>query len=223
MSMMTKTTTAILRAGLPPLPDHMKALRVDDRGYPVPWFVAWIDGIPDFRVADSAKAEKARRFSQCWICGNRLGVWKSFVIGPMCAVNRVTSEPPCHWDCAEFSALACPFLTLPKAQRRDTNMPADVVDPAGMMIPRNPGVTCLWTTNTYRVMRVDNGALYRLGDPMHVRFFTQKRPATRTEILESIDSGMPTLEREASKEGPDALAALADAYRAMLPLLPAAA
>jgi len=29
-----------LRPNLPPLPDRMKALPIDRRGFPVPWFVA---------------------------------------------------------------------------------------------------------------------------------------------------------------------------------------
>lgn len=31
------------------LPSHMKQLKRDDVGRPVPWFVAWVDGKPDFR------------------------------------------------------------------------------------------------------------------------------------------------------------------------------
>ena len=40
---------------LPPMPSRIAALPVDERGYPVPWFVAWIDGKPEFRCADPAK------------------------------------------------------------------------------------------------------------------------------------------------------------------------
>ena len=43
------------------------------KGYPVPWFVAWIDGVPDFRVADGRKLWEAVRHSRCWVCGDKLG------------------------------------------------------------------------------------------------------------------------------------------------------
>ena len=35
---------------LPPLPRRFLGLPIDDRGYPVPWFVHWVDGKPDFRL-----------------------------------------------------------------------------------------------------------------------------------------------------------------------------
>lgn len=211
-----------IRSGLPTLPVKMRKLAIDDRGYPVPWFVAWINGKPDFRIADSVKALRAQRYGYCWICGDNTGAVETFVIGPMCAVNRVTSEPPCHAECAEFSVMACPFLTLPKAQRRDVNLPPETSDPAGVMIERNPGVTCLWTTRRFRLFDAGNGVLYRLGDPSHITFYTQKRLATRAEVLASIDSGMPILREVAQQEGFDAMLSLDGEYSKMLPLLPAA-
>src|SRR5882762_5069144 len=97
-----------LRPGMPPLPDRMKKLPLDSRGFPVPWFVAWMkdghpskrgDGDPDFRVIFPGAVAAAAKQDICWLCGEKLGVHKAFVIGPMCAVTRTTSEPPCHLDC----------------------------------------------------------------------------------------------------------------------------
>lgn len=212
-----------LREGLPPLPARMRSLPVDERGYPVPWFVAWVDGKPEFRVADSRKMLRADKFRLCWVCGQQVGKFATFVIGPMCAVNRTTSEPPCHLECAEFSAIACPFLTLPKAKRNERNMPEGFVDPAGEFLKRNPGVTCLWTCTSWRGFRVGDGRLIELGEPTSVRWYTQKREALRQEILESIDSGMPLLQVMADEEGGDAPAQLAAYYERMLRYLPAAA
>lgn len=211
-----------LRTGLPPLPARMKRLAIDERGYPVPWFVAWVNGKPEFRVADSAKMFRARRYGYCWICGKNDGAVKTFLIGPMCVVNRVTSEPPCHADCAQFAALACPFLTLPRSQRRTANMPEGTNDPAGVMVERNPGVCCLWTTNRWRLFNAGNGLLYRLGDPTHAVFYAEKRLASREEVLASIDSGMPVLRRLAEEDGIKAVVALESEYCRALPLLPAA-
>lgn len=211
-----------LRQGLPEVPSRMRKLPVDARGYPIPWFVATLDdGSRDFRVADGRKGELARAFGYCWVCGEIVGKFKTFVIGPMCAVNRVTAEPACHEECAIFSALACPFLTLPKARRNDANMPEGHANPGGEMITRNPGVSCLWTTLSYRVIDAGNGLLYRLSEPTKAAFYTQKRLATRAEVLESIDSGYPILNQIAEREGPGAVAQLRRQYEEMLTLLPA--
>lgn len=209
-----------LRAGLPPLPLRMRSLPIDARGYPVPWFVAWVDGKPEFRAADMQKMARADLFRLCWVCGQPLGKFATFVIGPMCAVNRTTSEPPCHLECAQFSAIACPFLTLPKAKRNERNLPEGYRDPVGHSIPRNPGVTCLWTCTSWRRFRVDDGRLIELGEPTSVAWYAQKRPASREEILESIDSGMPLLESLANEEGGGAPAALREFYVRMMRYLP---
>lgn len=216
-----------LRKGLPPVPPRMATLPIDSRGYPIPWFVATLsDGSRDFRVADGAKADKARRFGNCWVCGDVVGRIHTFVIGPMCAVNRTTSEPGCHRECAEFSVMACPFLTLPRAKRNEAGLPEGSrksLGPEEFAIPRNPGVSCLWTTNGFRLWRLPDGVLYRLGDPVSVTWWAEKRPATREEVLHSIDTGMPLLEKYAAQESPRALQALRAAYGRMLAYLPEAA
>jgi hypothetical protein len=211
-----------IRKDLPPLPRRMQHLRIDDRGYPVPWFVAWIDGKPDFRVADGAKLAKALSGHNCWLCGEPVGRKATFVIGPMCAVNRTTAEPPCHHDCATYAATACPFLRLPKAKRNERNLPEAGKLPAGEMIKRNPGVTLLWTTESYTVRQYSDGILFTLhGEPVSVEWYAQGRPATREEVLESIDSGLPILQEHCADSFE--LEALASAYQRTLPLLPAAA
>lgn len=101
------------------LPERMADLPVDDRGYPVPWFVAWHDGKPEFRAMDPAKFARAIKEKRCWVCGERLGVNLCFVAGPMCGINRTSSEPPSHLMCARWSAQNCPFLSNPRMVRRE--------------------------------------------------------------------------------------------------------
>src|SRR5262249_41454815 len=127
------------------MPHRIKALPVDRRGYPVPWFVPWEDGEPLFPVADPVKLAMAILHSKCSMCGQTLGAFKCFVIGPMCVVNRVSAEPPCHRDCAEFAVKTCPFMTMPLAKRTSDRI-AGIEDPAGIMIERNPGVSAIWVT-----------------------------------------------------------------------------
>ena len=51
----------------------------------------------------------AYRRKICFLCGEPLGRFAAFVIGPMgSSINRVSSEPPAHRDCAEYAVRACP-------------------------------------------------------------------------------------------------------------------
>ena len=104
------------------LPARMRGLPVDERGYVVPWFVDWLDGKPEFRAMDRSKFVRAIRERLCWVCGEKLGVYLTFVAGPMCGINRTSGEPPCHADCALWSALNCPFLSNPRMVRREDDL-----------------------------------------------------------------------------------------------------
>lgn len=189
-------TSVRLRPELEALPVRLRRLPVDDRGYPVPWFVAWVDGKPEFRAADGDKWTRAVRERRCWVCGDILGTHLTFVIGPMCGLNRTTSEPACHLECAEWSARNCPFLSRPQMARREDDVinteALHAQDPGA--IPRNPGVTLLWTTKRYSFF--DNGhgkKLIRIGDPERLQWFAHGRAATRAEVAASVESGLPAL------------------------------
>jgi hypothetical protein len=205
---------------LPPMPARIARLSRDKRGFPVPRFVAWVDGAPDFRLADERYLEQSLRRKLCWLCGDVLGVHVTFPVGPMCAVNRVTAEPPSHRDCALFAVRACPFLSNPEARRRERGLPDGHAPPAGEMIRRNPGVTCLWSTRSFRPFRAGDGVLFRLGDPEEVLWFARGREATRAEVEASIASGMPLLRDPAEAEGAAAVRELERLHLAAIKFLP---
>jgi hypothetical protein len=214
---------------LPPMPPRIARLPKDDRGYPVPWFICWVkdgkpcaagEGEPDFRVIAPGKLRQAYTQGKCWICGgSMMGHSKVFVIGPMCVVNRVTSEPPSHRECAEFAATACPFLTRPRQKRDTKDLPQDRVI-AGNPIDRNPGAVCLYQTSKAKPFKAGDGVLFQLGDPIRIDWWAEGRKATRAEIEHSIETGLPLLMAEARKDGPEAIRALAQMYEAALKLLP---
>src|SRR6516162_8680773 len=133
-----------------PLPVRMQHLPVDERGYVVPWFVDWLDGKPEFRAMDLNKFVRAIKQRRCWVCGERLGVNMCFVAGPMCGINRTSSEPPSDLVCARWSARNCPFLANPRMVRREDEVSLDG-NAAGLMIKRNPGVAMLWITRSYEI------------------------------------------------------------------------
>lgn len=190
------------------VPRRMRGLPKDHRGFVVPKFVSWIDGKPEFRVARSEYIGECYKRKICWLCGEPMGVNLTFVIGPMCSINRVTTEPPSHHDCATYAALVCPFLTLPKMRRRDAGLPKEAVNPAGDMIERNPGATCLWSARRYTPMKVHNGTLFRIGEATRVEWFCAGREATREEVMQSIRTGLPLLLEPAKAEGPIAIQSL---------------
>ena len=193
------------------MPARVARLPRNAVGYPIPWFVADLpDGTRDFRIAGEEKQLIATRDKLCWVCGTRLGAYMTFVIGPMCAVNRLSAEPPCHRDCATYSAQVCPFLVNPSMRRRPTDGSVETIPPGGEAITRNPGVALLWTTRSYRPFRAPlghDGLLYEIGDPTDTTWLHHGRAATRAEILASIESGLPAL-REACQRDAEPLASL---------------
>lgn len=202
---MSKYAVAIRHVLMPP---RIAARPVSITGFPVPWFAAYVDGVPDLRVADMAKMARAHRQHLCWVCGEKLGNVFAFLLGPMCIINRTISEPPSHRDCAVYSALACPFLSKPRMRRNEKDLPEGFTDPEGM-VKRNPGAVAVWITRGYRPFRSpDGGTLFTFDDPEEVLWFAEGREATHDEVATSIHSGLPILREEARKEGPKALAAL---------------
>lgn len=200
-----------------PMPSRIKALPVSPKGFPVPWFVAWIDDVPDFRVIAHGRIERAVKQKRCWVCGQPLGRYMAMTLGPMCAINRTISEPPSHKDCAVYSAVACPFLSNPRMRRREAGLPEDAVESAGNAIKRNPGACAVWVTEHYKPFKAGDGVLFTFNDPVEVLWFAHGRKATRDEVEASIFSGLPLLTADAEAEGPQAVKALqhmtADAMR----------
>ncbi len=209
----------------------MRRLPVDARGYPVPYFVAWLDasgvptmpgeGTPDFRLVTPGILVKCHLEGLCWVCGQLLGAHKSFVIGPINALNRTCSEPPSHLDCADFSARACPFLIHPTERRREQRMPEVWHHPPGNVIECNPRLAVVWTVKRYRLVQVNDRAMFDMGGPEHVRWYTEGRLATRAEVLASIDSGLPVLYERAQPRGQAGADEIRRRYDACMPFVPA--
>jgi hypothetical protein len=186
------------------MPGSMKQLPLTENGYPVLYFSGEVDGKPDLRVIDPRKRAKCVNENLCWLCGRRLGRLKAFVIGPMCAVTRTTAEPPSHYECAIYAVKACPFLTRPKARRRESGMPEDKFVP-GVCIERNPGVSAVWIVASvgrgYTPFRAPAGGfLLRVGTPLRVEWWAEGRQATYTEVAESLESGLPALFEQCEKD-----------------------
>lgn len=199
----------------------MESLRHNGRGVPVPYFVKFIDGKPDFRFVDQRKMVMAVRKRLCFLCGERLGRHLAFLVGPMCTVNRISAEPPNHRECAEYAVKACPFLAQPTRTRREPD-PGEVVPPAGCFIERNPGVIAIWMTEGFRIIEVHGGAgaLFKMNTSAEVIWYTRGRLATRHEVVSAMEEGLPSLAAPAAQEGLGAMQALQAAWTQAQTLLP---
>lgn len=187
---------------LPPMPARIQALPVAPNGYPTPWFVDWNGGQPDFRVVQPERVVQAVREERCFICGQpfttRFGAReaRAFNVGPLAAITRTSAEPPGHKSCAEWAAVACPFLTRPHMRRREDNLPEGHFTP-GEMLTHNPGVALVYVTDTFEVAPHGGAFLFDMNAPLSITGFAQGRPATPGEIRaglqRSIDAARPTI------------------------------
>jgi hypothetical protein len=189
-----------LREGLPLRPAYMAKLPLDHRGFPVPWFVPKIDGEWNFQVIRPERVEQAVRQNRCWICGGKLHKNLAFVVGAMCVVNRTTSEPPSHCECAEFAVRACPFLVRPKMRRAPHGEILKESTP-GILLERNPGVAVLWVTRKFLPRPSNGGLLFTIQEPtVRISCWAEGRPATYEEIEHSFSTGLPALEDMARQD-----------------------
>lgn len=188
-------------------PKVMRSRPVDHRGFPVPWFVTQKtnEGHWDFVNITPERMLEALKFEKCWVSGQKLGRYRAFCIGPMCAINRTAGDPPVTKEIALWSVKVCPFMSRPMARRAAHNED-QVAEPGtagidGIGILRNPGVTGIWISKNSEYQR---GRGFYLGDPVEVSWWREGRPATRAEVLLSVNSGIHHLEGMAKREGPDA-------------------
>lgn len=214
---MNQIEETFVHPAMPPMPENIAKLPRDPRGFPIPWFVEDVNGVRDFRVVSRKRKGQALLHSRCWVCGEDRGRPAAFVIGPMCAINRISSEPPSHLECATFAAQACPFLVKPMVKRREDNLPVDYKVTPGH-IDRNPGVALIWVTSRWQIKPVNSGDyIISLGDPQFIACYREGREATKDEVRHSIETGLPILQDNAKYEGPKAVAALEratkDAYK----------
>ena len=203
-----------------PVPERLAGAPRDKRGFIVPFFVAWFDGgqqvrrgtgTPDFRVVDPGSFGACVRHGLCWLCGKPLGRHRAFVLGPMCVITRVNSEPPSHRDCAEYAMRVCPFLARPNMRRNETDFEMPIIPAAGDHQERNPGIMALWLTDGAQMFNAESGQqgiLFEVNDPTEVVWWREGRIATRAEVELGLAQAMPFLEAEAASRGRPAIAQL---------------
>jgi hypothetical protein len=101
-----------------PIPDKMKFLPKDKRGYPIPVIIMrGDDGRPLFAANNSALVVKLAAQCRCAICGTKMppdDIW--FGGGPLSAFHPLGAyrDGPMHFDCLHYAMQVCPYLALPQ-------------------------------------------------------------------------------------------------------------
>lgn len=145
------------------IPNFLSHLPLSEKGYPVPFFVPFVEGKPDFRLMDSRKWEACAGRNLCSICGKKLRRAKYFVTGPMGLANGVQSDPPMHRHCAMYSVQACPHLAAQKAKRRAVEVTGVVAE--DYQITDKPDV--LYLVQAVRVKRVRGMSVFKFRPSAH--------------------------------------------------------
>ena len=183
------------RKGLPERPEPIAELPIDERGYPVPYFVKYIDGVPDFRVVDHAKVVNATIDRRCFICGSPLDDTFHFAMGPRSALFRQTNHGPSHKECIEYSLETCPFILYPNAQRRRAALPDIPLSYDTATQPARPEIyviahvpsqevdivnnvtslVCSWNTIDYQYWRDDRWITSEVAEPYFLKEYEKYR------------------------------------------------
>jgi len=99
-----------------PIPERMRHLNVDARGYAIPYGVV-IDtsGTVHFAMNDERIRQESIKRDLCSLCGKRLLRGRWFVGGSLSAFhpNGAFIDPPMHYECSHYALQACPYLAAP--------------------------------------------------------------------------------------------------------------
>lgn len=202
------------------MPYGIEVLPIDDRGYPVPFFVAYRNGRPDHRIVDEAKKEIAHKEKRCFICGRKLGGYKAFVLFPMNIVTRISDEPPAHYTCAEWAVKNCPHMVNSKARRNDHDSVSKEMLLSETGIENNGmPVQAIWVTKKYKTVTT-NTRLFIVGEAERVEWYSSGKPATRDMIEANLLERLPIFEAQALEEGDYAHKQFLDIKKAAWGLLP---
>jgi hypothetical protein len=130
-----------------PIPDRMKHLKRDPRGYPV-FYGAHVDstGKAHFTVNDERKRIAMIEFDLCSICGKQLLRGRWFCGGPMSAFHAHGAyiDMPMHDECLHYALVVCPYLAMPSWRNLSDKMidriPDGIVAIDQTMIDKRPEV-----------------------------------------------------------------------------------
>ncbi|MDE4914541.1 hypothetical protein PQI07_28145 [Methylobacterium sp. 092160098-2] len=124
-----------------PVPDEMRDLPRDRRGYPIPAIVFRdAGGTPHFTINDAGMSLRALEEDRCPICWGRLTRGRWFVGGPLSALHErgAFGDPPGHRACIGYALQICPYLAAPSYAKRIDDR--GLVRRSGLAVAMDPTV-----------------------------------------------------------------------------------
>lgn len=165
-----------------PIPDRMRDLPIDPRGYPVPVNVTRDrNGKPNFATNDETARQMLFRQDNCGICGGKLlrGRWSIGGPGSALHPDGAFLDPPMHYECARYAVQACPYLAMPTYSKSVSKIAPMGVGPVKGGIAYNPTVFSNRPDLFLLVMYVGQKLTYY--DSGFVRSLRPKRPLRSIE------------------------------------------
>lgn len=96
-----------------PIPAYMKDLKMDSRGYPIPYIIFCdTNGVYHFKINDHKKTMECLDTRICAICGRGLGKDMWLAGGPLAAFHPDGAyiDTPMHHECGQYALQVCPYL-----------------------------------------------------------------------------------------------------------------
>lgn len=154
------------------MPARIARLPRTANGYPIPYFVAYINGKPDMKILDAHKQLTCIQYRRCGICGESIGGEVAFISGPIGIANCVVTDPGMHEECAEYAIRVCPFMARPNAKRAaDFTYPEGSAKSPGALEER-PDRTGIAISRAYAGRNAGDGSvLIKFYPPSRVRWF----------------------------------------------------
>lgn len=98
-----------------PIPPHLEDAPKDARGWPITFTsILMPDGRYDFTTTDPYKWKKVVNDGLCASCGKPLDRDIYFIGGPKTMRYHLFFDAGMHEDCARYSLMVCPYLSMPK-------------------------------------------------------------------------------------------------------------
>jgi hypothetical protein len=166
-----------------PVPDLMRNLPRDRRGYPIPVNVQVDpDGTPHFALNPENIRQQLFREDRCSICGTKLLRGRWMVGGPASAFHPhgAYQDPPVHRECGRYALQVCPYLAMPSylkqiatktLEQRDIPSVSVVIDPTMIRNRPDPFVMVMYI-----------GQRLNCDLPGHVRTIVPKKPHRQYEF-----------------------------------------
>ena len=144
------------------MPEQIAKLPKDERGYPITYIAAYINGKADLGIQDTAKVQSCVREWRCHVCGEKLGKLGYFIAYEPVPKRPRFLDPAVHRDCALYSLQVCPYLANPSAKHRSAKALATDQTDLGEVTGRSHIVVLIGTTGQ-RTSRIQGKTSSHMG------------------------------------------------------------